>query len=452
MRSFGLMLTAAMVMAPLPVQAAEAIDLSMRAQPAEETPQPTSSQAPDAPGETPQPTSSKAPDAPGETPQPTSSKAPPAADAPQPTSSKAPTASDTPQPMSSKAPDADPVITTAPPPEEDPAQPKEEVTLEEERGKGGSARGKPFNRHGVGVRGGITIIPTWILARWVETQTNALCRGDAIGNYAESQGLLKTDGCNFYVGADYVYRQSRILDIVGSIGYQRFHTPEGFWLDEYNAALSGIGGNPLSGADYTEVELDMMYIEADFIARAPIVVRDDFEFGLGGGAGVGLGILFGGIYQTPIGSTPDGFTPQGGRTPGTCQEISDLADFTRCTPRWDPDEDPDGVPPNENDLQTPNPDLFATCTKDSCSRSDLTAFGYRKKNEDVPPVIPVVNLIISARFIIKDVFGISINGGFNTGFYFGGSMHYFFGKQFQKPAGSGSTKEGRESTGPSYVP
>jgi hypothetical protein len=61
-------------------------------------------------------------------------------------------------------------------------------------------------------------------------------------------------------------------------------------------------------------------------------------------------------------------------------------------------------------------------------------------------------LIISARVIIKDVFGISINGGFNTGFYFGGAMHYYFGKQFQKPAGSGTTKKGRASEGPAYVP
>ena len=41
---------------------------------------------------------------------------------------------------------------------------------------------------------------------------NALCRGDTVGNFARERGLLKTQGCNFYVGGEYVYRQSRILD------------------------------------------------------------------------------------------------------------------------------------------------------------------------------------------------------------------------------------------------
>ena len=43
----------------------------------------------------------------------------------------------------------------------------------------------------------------------------------------------------------------------------------------------------------------------------------------------------------------------------------------------------------------------------------------------------VVNLIVSMRLIIKDTFGITINGGWNTGFYFGGGMQVFFGKSEQ---------------------
>jgi hypothetical protein len=43
----------------------------------------------------------------------------------------------------------------------------------------------------------------------------------------------------------------------------------------------------------------------------------------------------------------------------------------------------------------------------------------------------VVNLILSMRLIIKDAVGITVNGGFNTGFYFGGGLQYFFGKREQ---------------------
>ena len=33
------------------------------------------------------------------------------------------------------------------------------------------------------------------------------------------------------------------------------------------------------------------------------------------------------------------------------------------------------------------------------------------------------------RFLIKDTFGINVTGGWNTGFYFGGSLQYFFGSK-----------------------
>ena len=164
-----------------------------------------------------------------------------------------------PEPTSSKAPEDMP----PPPPEEEstkdaeaatpPGEPDATLHLTDERKM--SPRRREFNRHGVGLRGGVVVVPTWILARWVETQTNALCRGDTVGNFARERGLLKTQGCNFYIGGEYVYRQSRILDIVGVLGYQRLHTPDSMWLDKGQAAVNGLGG-----ADYTEVRMNIMMI------------------------------------------------------------------------------------------------------------------------------------------------------------------------------------------------
>lgn len=371
------------------------------------------------------PTSSKAPAS--ETKPdyaPTSSKAPPSETKPDyaPTSSKAP-ASDGPDyaPTSSKAPAADPVPESQPEPEPAYDEPEPLSEAKEPEPK--------FNRHGVGGRAGIVIVPTWILARWVETQTNALCRGDSIGNYAREKGLLRTDGCNFYAGGEYVYRYSRILDIVGAVGYMSAKLPEGYWLDK--ARYIGTPESLLS-ADYTEVDLGMVFIQADFIARAPIVKGKNIELGIGGGGGLGIGIITGDIYRTAIGSNPNGYVPgQGATATDTCQTPADLADFNRCTPRYDVNEDSDNIPPNPEDLDDPNNELYASCDENGCSKSDLAAFGYRNASGTVPPVIPVVNLILSARMIIKDTVGITINGGFNTGFYFGGSLTYFFGKDFQ---------------------
>ncbi|HWB75449.1 MAG TPA: hypothetical protein VG755_10855 [Nannocystaceae bacterium] len=387
----------------------------------------------------PEPTSSKAPGNPGVTPD-SGDTAVPEPSGPEPTSSPA-----GPQPTSSRAPDSATDVPDMPSDDPTAVEPKtapsSSSTLEEQRGH---ARSRDFNRHGVGIRGGILVVPTWILSRYLDAHGNALCRGEKIGNFAAKHGLLKTQGCNFYIAAEYVYRQSRILDIVPAIGYMRLHTPDAMWLDKGQFAIKtaqGLNGN--SGADYTEVKMNLMTMQVDFIARAPIVVRDDVEFGLGGGGGLGLGVVFGGVWQTALSDAPGTQGPRGyangTETDNSCQTIDDLADFTKCTPHYDADES--GADPNFDPANLshpgPNNDGYAHCSKDRCDTGDLNAFGYRHKNSSIPPVIPIVNLALSARVIIKDAFGITLTGGWNTGFYFGGSLNYFFGKSFQKHGRTG---------------
>ena len=369
---------------------------------------------------------------------------PPDDAAPEATSSKAPESGDAMPEPTEPVPEAEPEPEAAA--EESAAEP-EETTLDAERSK---ARSRAFNKHGIGVRGGITVVPTWILSRYLDAHANSLCRGEKLGNFAEKRGLLKTDGCNFYVAAEYVYRHSRILDIVGVVGYQRLHAPDGFWLDKGQFALNGVGG-----ADYTEIKMDILVLEVDFIARYPVVVTDDVEWGIGGGGGIGLGVVFGGLWQTALGDNPQGFSNDT-IDDDSCQVVRDLADFRRCTPRYDatehpdyeeprPPDDPGNLPPGPDvdDLSNPNPMRFANCGKDRCNTNDLERFGYRKKNGDLPPVIPIVNLVLSTRLIIKDVFGITLSGGWNTGFYFGGSLSYFFGKQFAKSDNEGPAPTAR---------
>src|SRR5262249_477285 len=146
---------------------------------------------------------------------------------PEPTSSKAPSSSESmPEPSEDELP-SDPTEETTT--EETEPEVDTSSTLVKERGR---ARSKAFNRHAIGVRGGIVVIPTWILSRYLDAHANALCRGESLGNFAEKHGLLKTQGCNFYVGGEYIFRQSRILDIVTAVGYQRAHAPDGYWIDK----------------------------------------------------------------------------------------------------------------------------------------------------------------------------------------------------------------------------
>ncbi len=324
-----------------------------------------------------------------------------------------------------------------------------------------------YNQHGVGARGGLVVVPTWILSSFLASHTNSLCRGEELNQFGLDRGLSRMDGCNWYVGGEYIYRRNRNLDIVASLGWQSMKTPDGYWLDSDEWADGCTEHDPANGcnlaaADYTEVNVSFLFVEADFIGRATVAKGKDIEFQLGGGAGLGLGIILGkGVFQTPIGGAFDSsdstFKPvspadQNG-TPDfeSCREISDLGDFQRCTPHYfdDPDTDQngDGMTNAAGDLIDPatipdgdtlGPGMFAECDDQGCNPSDLDAFGSRFEQEDIPPVIPVVNLILSARLIVKDTVGINLQGGFNTGFYFGGSLQYFFG-------GGGGQKKGTTS-------
>ncbi len=322
----------------------------------------------------------------------------------QPTSSKAPPSTDLPeQPLPEEPPKVEP---PAPEPEPEP------VAAPPEKPK--------WNRHGIGIRGGLTVIPTWAVRGYVQSMTNALCRGNSLpsGNFAK--GLSRVDGCNFYVGGEYVYRYTENFDIVPAVAYHQIKAPDGLWLDDSEKT----NGQPnIGAADYTQVNFSHVAIQVDFIGRGNLIKTPDFKWQLGGGGGIGLGVITGfGFLQTPLG------TPAGSPGGGTCNSLDDYKDFTKCTPHYQDEEANGGPPPVQGSLELDdagNIGRFAKCTTDRCNGNDLDALG-RKKGVNLP-VIPIVNLLVSMRFLIKDTFGINIVGGWQTGFYFGGSLQYFFG-------------------------
>ena len=251
-----------------------------------------------------------------------------------------------------------------------------------------------FARHALGVRTGLVVTPTWGLSPFLASHTNALCRAD-IGGFAETRGLTKVDGCNFYVGGEYTYRKSRIFDLVTNIGYQQVKTPDGYWVE---------AGKNYTAADYTEVDVSTLFVGVDFIVRAPVVKTADVELGIGGGGGLGLNVVVGdGVYQTALGA--------GANVP-ECNSFEALSDLLSCRPSNGP-EGAGGI--------------TAECTEDECNEADLELLG-RKKSNDVPPVVPAVNLIVSTRLLVKDVWGIDVRGGWKSiGWFFGGTMSYHFG-------------------------
>lgn len=348
----------------------------------------------------------------------------PATPAAAPTSSPSPASpgpAASPRPPSGPSP-ATPRTTPEPTPE------PEHLSLRDERHLAG--RSDAFRRHALGLRSGIAIIPSWVLSRWAASHTNALCRGSSPSAAAVERGLVRQDGCNAYVGAEYAHRFSRVIDVRASVQLQRVALPGGLWLDRRGAD----GSVPsLATADYTEVDLGLLAMEVDFVARAPVVVTDHVELGLGGGAGLGLGVVLGRVHRTPLGADPRGFTPSGGVT-DTCHDRQDLADLTRCTP-YASDQD---APPGASER-------FATCTATECSERELRALGTRREQGSIPPVVPVVSLILGARLIIEDLVGITLEGGFGAGFYVGGGLQCSFGPARADEAGRRASGRRRRS-------
>ncbi|WP_165703854.1 hypothetical protein [Enhygromyxa salina] len=315
---------------------------------------------------------------------------------------------------------------------------------------GGPAKRGDFNANAIGLRGGIHLIPSYFLNAALASYGNSLCR-DKPGNWGEQNGLVKVDGCNFYVGGDYIRRVTRAFDVSVGVGYLHIQPPDSLWLDndEWDrdscTVDEGSGSScNLGAADYTEIDLRMFTAEVNFIGRGTLYRNSDVEVQLGGGGGVGIGVLIGdGVRRTPLGPNPG--SPGDA---GSCQTLADTADFRKCTPRYyndvGIDQDGDGMrEPNDDHIDPSTAEVdgnggnapggristgssFARCSRDKCDGGDLGAFNATETN-GTWPVYPVINLFGSFRVIIKDSFGISIEGGIKDGFFFGGGMQYYFG-------------------------
>lgn len=312
--------------------------------------------------------------------------------------------------------------------------------------------GKPkkgdFNANAFGIFGGIQLVPSYFLNQALASYANSVCR-NKVGKWGEENGLVKVGGCNFYMGGGYTRRISRAFDIGVGVGYLHIRPPDSMWIDndewDRKSCTVDQGGAStcnLGAADYTSIDLRMITLEVNFTGRGTLYRNADVEIQLGGGGGVGAGILVGaGVKRTPLGSDPMGYSGNMA-TPGTCTTLADTADFRRCTPRYydDPDIDQDGdglvadvsredvhngAPlPKGNATSTGN--SFASCSRDKCTGSDLAMFGTTETG-GTWPVYPLVNIFGSFRVIIKDTFGITIDGGIKNGFFFGGGMQYYFG-------------------------
>ncbi|PRQ01341.1 hypothetical protein [Enhygromyxa salina] len=307
--------------------------------------------------------------------------------------------------------------------------------------EGAPAKRGDFNANAIGLRGGIHLIPSYLFNAGLASYSNSMCRNE-VGGWGEQNGLVKVGGCSFYLGGDYIRRVTRAFDISVGVGYLHIQPPDSLWLDkdewDRDSCTTDEGSGSkcnLGAADYTEIDLRMFTAEVNFIGRGTLYRNADVEIQMGGGGGIGIGVLIGdGVRRTPLGPNPG--SPDDA---GSCQTLADTADFRKCTPRYYDDQDiaQGGMPdPSTDDVDAnggnaPNGKIstdssFARCSRDKCDGGDLDAFGATETG-GTWPVYPLINILGSFRVIVKDSFGISIEGGIKDGFFFGGGIQYYFG-------------------------
>jgi hypothetical protein len=190
-----------------------------------------------------------------------------------------------------------------------------------------------------------------------------------------------------YAVAGEFYRRKGEFDFIVSIGYQNMSPSDGNWL--------GKGHDATVDTDYVQFKgLGFVGIDASFVWHT---FFNDWA-GMHYGAGLGLGIVTGHMLRTSNGTG--------------CTEAN-AGDFTKCHP------------------------IGADCPPSGCTDASLNALGrgpddpanpHRFTDPNVPPALPIVNVVVGFDFRLPRVRGweAKIEGGFYDAFFLGGGVGYTF--------------------------
>jgi hypothetical protein len=163
-------------------------------------------------------------------------------------------------------------------------------------------------------------------------------------------------------GAEVVTRKGD-FDVVFGFEYEGIAADNGLYLEK--------GDDPRSttdGPDLVEFDgLALLAFDASFIWHAKLSSKVHLRYG----GGIGLGFVLGDVLQTDY----------------ICLS-GQLDDPTQCTPQ----------PGGKN----------------------------RVPSEDVPPVVPIINFLLGARFNVSEQISLNVEGGFRDVFYLGVGTNYIF--------------------------
>jgi hypothetical protein len=224
----------------------------------------------------------------------------------------------------------------------------------------------PNVSYGLGIRWGWVSVPKWMLNLFTKKNVPL--------------SSFKTFGVEFL-------RRKGEFDFILSLAYQDMSPPDGNWLGRSHAANVD--------TDYVQFKgLGLAGIDASFVWHSYL---SDW-FGLHYGAGLGIGIVTGKMLRTS--SSVD------------CTD-GNVGDLTKCHP------------------------LNVPCTANGCSDAALAATEggvddptdpHRFRESNVPPALPIVNVILGMDFRLPRVRGweAKFEGGFYDAFFIRGGAAYTF--------------------------
>jgi hypothetical protein len=183
------------------------------------------------------------------------------------------------------------------------------------------------------------------------------------------------------------FRRKANFDLVVSASYQNMSPPDGNWL--------GKGHEASADTDYVQFNgLALWGLDVSFVWHTMF----NEWFGMHYGAGIGVGIVAGDILRTSDG-------PQ-------CTDAN-AGNINQCYPV--------GVTPNGGKTLPLTPSILMP-------GPDNQNDPHRFADPNVPPVLPIVNIVIGFDFRLPQVRGweATIEGGFYNAFFLGGGVGYTF--------------------------
>jgi hypothetical protein len=183
------------------------------------------------------------------------------------------------------------------------------------------------------------------------------------------------------------FRRKANFDLIVSATYQNMSPPDGNWLGKNHDAMTDTDFIHFNG-------LALWGVDVSFVWHTMF----NEWFGMHYGAGIGIGIVAGDILRTS-------------NNPAACNE-DNAGDIRVCNPV--------GSTPVGSSLRL-SPQSLAP-------GPDNPNDPHRFADPNVPPVLPIVNLVIGVDFRLPQVRGweATIEGGFYDAFFLGGGVGYTF--------------------------